>query len=105
MSEGVLSPFGDEVFAQYADVGQVPVPLRESQPVADDELVRDLEADPANRDVDLPPRRLRHERADLERRRLARLEVADEIREREPRVDDVLHHEDVPALDVDVEVL
>src|SRR5262249_61437871 len=71
----------------------------------DHETVRDLESDPPNVDVDLPPGRLRHQCCDLERRGLAGLEIAHQIGEREARVDDVLDHEHVPALDVDVQVL
>src|SRR5437868_182706 len=100
-----LGPFGNQIFAQYADVGQVPVSLREVEPVADHEPVRDLEADPADVDVDLAAGGLRHQRRDLERGRLARLEVADQVGEGEARVDDVLDDEHVPPLDVDVQVL
>src|SRR6266567_7147229 len=86
---------------EYGDVREIPVPLAEIEPVPDHELVRDLEARIADGDVDLPPRRLRQQGADLERSRVARLEVPDQVREREARVDDVLDDEDVPALDVD----
>src|SRR4249920_3924083 len=105
-ANGFLSgSFGDQFFAQYADIRQVPVSLREVEPVADHEPIRDLEADPADVDVDLPPGRLRHQRGDLERGGLAGLEVADQIGERQPGVDDVLDDEHVPALDVDVQIL
>ena len=86
-------------------VRQVPVPLAEIEAVADHEAVRDLEAHVAHGHVDLAPLRLRQKRAHLEARRLARLEIAHQIGERQARVDDVLDDEDVPALDVDVEVL
>ena len=85
--------------------GQVAVALGEVEPVADHELVRDLEADVAHGHVDLAPLGLRQQGADLERGRLARLQVAHQVRERQPRVDDVLDDEHVPARDVDVEVL
>src|SRR6266568_2228812 len=97
--------FWNQIFAQYADVRQVPVSLCEVEAVADHELVRDLEADPADVDVDLPPRGLGHQSRHLERGRLTRLEVPDQVRERQARVDDVLDDEHVAALDVDVEIL
>src|SRR5437588_5277699 len=87
---------------EYGDVREIPVPLAEVETVADHELVRDLEARVADGHVDLAARGLRQQRADLERRGIARLEVPDQIGERQARVDDVLHDEDVAALDVDV---
>ena len=48
---------------------QVAVALRVVDAVADHELVGDLEADPLGLDVDLAPRRLVEQRADLEPRR------------------------------------
>ena len=67
--------FGDQVVAHDPDVGEVAVALREVEAVPDHEAVRDLEADVAAVDVVLTPLRLRQERADLERRGPARLEV------------------------------
>src|SRR3954447_23864655 len=96
---------GHEVRAQHADVGQVPVALGEVEAVADHELVRDLEADVADGNVDLAPFWLRQQRADLEARRLARLQVPHQVGEGQPRIDDVLDDEDVAPVDVDVEVL
>src|SRR5438067_726462 len=58
----------DQCGIEYADIGQVPVPLGEIEPVADHESVGDLEADVAHGHVDFPPFRLRQERADLEAR-------------------------------------
>src|SRR5258707_1343528 len=55
-----------QIGVQNAHIGQIPVSLGEIEAVADHELVRDLEADIAEGDVDLPPRRLRQEGADLE---------------------------------------
>src|SRR5436190_2573361 len=100
-----LKPFGDQLLVQHADVGQIAVALAEIEPVADHEPVRDLEADVAHRHVDLAPGRLRHQGAHLEARRLPRLQVAHQVREREAGVDDVLDDEHVAAFDVDVEVL
>src|SRR5690242_11714208 len=88
-----------EVLVQYADVGQVPVSLRKVEPVPDDELVRDLEAHVAHGDVDLAPRRLRQEGADLEAGGLPRLQVPHQVREREAGVDDVLDDEHLPSVD------
>src|SRR4051794_5265077 len=100
-----LSALGHQLGVKYADVRQVPVPLGEVEAVADHEAVRDLEADVADGHVDLAPVRLGEEGADLEARRLAGLEVSHQIGERETGVDDVLDHQDVAPLDVDVEVL
>src|SRR5262245_28123291 len=94
-----------DVFLQDADVRKVPVALREVEPVTDDEPIWDLEADVTDGNVDLPPRRLRQERADLERGGTPRPEVAHQVRERKPGVDDVLDDEDVAVLERDVEVL
>src|SRR5215211_1320325 len=94
-----------DVLLQDTHVGEVPIPLREVEPVPDDEAIRDLETDVADGNVDLAALRLRQECADLERGGPARPEVAHQVREREPRVDDVLHDEDVAVLERDVEVL
>src|SRR3954452_10280806 len=100
-----LMPAGDQVGVQKADIGEVAVPLGEIEPVADDELVRDLEADVSHRDVDLAAAGLRQQGADLERRGLAGLQVAHQVRERQAGVDDVLDDEHVAAGDVDVQIL
>src|SRR4029079_19233815 len=60
-------PLGHQMLAEHPDVRQVPVALRKVQSVADHEAVRDFEANPANRHVDLAAGRLGQERADLER--------------------------------------
>ena len=90
---------------ERGDVRQAPVALRVVEAVADRKPVGDLEADVAAADVRLAPGRLREERAHLERRRLSRFEVPDEVREGEARVDDVLDDQDVASLDDRVEVL
>src|SRR5436190_7740111 len=90
---------------QYAHVGQVPVSLGEIEPVPDHEPVGDLEADVADGHVDFAPIRLGQESADLQAGRLAGLEVPHQVRECQPRIDDVLDDKDVAALDVDVQVL
>src|SRR6266542_4922411 len=86
-------------------MGQISVPLGEIEPVADDVAVRDLEPDVADRDIGLAAAVLHEQRAGLDRRGLPRAEAAHEIGERQAGVDDVLQHEDVAVLDVDVEVL
>src|SRR5262245_7802447 len=96
---------GHQIVVEHADVRQIAVSLGEIEAVADHEAVRDLEADVAHVHLDLAALGLRHERAHLQARRLARLEVPHEVREREARVDDVLDDEHVTVLDVDVEVL
>src|SRR5438094_532930 len=79
----VLHAFGQQLLAQDAHVREIAVALGEVEPVADHESIRDLEADPANGHVDLPPGRLRQQRTDLQRLRLARLQVPLQIPERE----------------------
>src|SRR6185437_16271914 len=76
-----LTLTGCQLVAEYGDVGQVPVPLCQIEAVADDEAVGNLEADITHRNVDLAPGGLGHQRADLERGRLARFEVAHQVRE------------------------
>src|SRR4051794_8649719 len=75
------------------------------EPVADGEPVRDLEADVADGQVDAPALGLGEQRADLERGRVAGPQVAQQVVEGEPGVDDVLDEEDVAALDRGVGVL
>src|SRR5471030_396737 len=94
-ASGQSDTFGEQILVQHPDVGQIPVPLGEIEAVADHELVRNLEADIADVHLDLAASRLRQKRADLEARRPARLEVPDEIRERQTRIDDVLDNHDV----------
>ena len=53
---------------RIADVRQVPQPAVPVEPVADHELVRDLEAPVVDRDLHLRARRLLEQRADLQRR-------------------------------------
>jgi hypothetical protein len=87
-------------------VGQVPVPLVEVEPVADEQLVRDGEADVAHRQlVDEPAVRPVEERRDGERRGPAELQRAADVVQRQPGVDDVLDDEDVAAVDRRGEVL
>src|SRR3954454_11344572 len=90
---------------QRGDVREVAVALGVVEAVADREAVRDLEAGEPQREVDLAPRRLGEQRADLERRRVAGAEVAQQVLQREAGVDDVLDDQDVAALDRRVEVL
>ena len=90
---------------QYAYIGEISVPLGEIEAIPNHELVRDLEADIPHGNVDLTAPGLRQQRTDLELGGLARLQVAHQVRERQPGVDDVLDDEHVAAGDVDVEVL
>src|SRR5580765_1650787 len=72
----------NQVWMQHRDVRQVAIPLREVEPVADHELVGDLETDETDRHLDLASLRFRQQRADLERCRLARFQAAHQIGER-----------------------
>src|SRR5579885_1114177 len=63
---------GPNSLSHEPQVGQVPVPLAELEPVADEELVRDRESDvPDGEIVDEPAVRPVEERSDVERRRPA----------------------------------
>src|SRR6266498_553934 len=90
---------------QRGDIRQVAVALGEVQAVADGETIGDLEADELDRQLDLAAVGLGQQSAHLERRRVARAEVAKQILQRQPGVDDVLDDQDVAALDRRVEVL
>ena len=81
--------------AQDAHEAQVAVALAVVEPVADDELVGDLEAHVVHRDVHEAPRGLVEQGADPERGRALAAQVADEVVERQPGVDDVLDEQDV----------
>src|SRR3954462_9020984 len=93
---GAVLPFVD-LGLQGADVGQVPVALGVVQAVADDELVRDVEADVAHRDLDLDRVGFAQQRADLEAGRLPAAEVLQQPGQGEAGVDDVLEHQHVLA--------
>ena len=88
-----------------ANDAQVPVELAVVEAVADDELVRDREADVVDRDLDEPPGRLVEQRADAQRARVLAAQVADQVVEGEAGVDDVLDDEDVASVDARREVL
>jgi hypothetical protein len=88
------------------EVREVPEALVEVEPVADEELVRDGEADVAHRDVlDEPAVRPVEQRHGGERRWGAERERLAEVVERQTGVDDVLDDDDVAAGDLRVEVL
>src|SRR5829696_8018518 len=90
---------------QDRHVGQVPVPLGVVEPVPDDEAVGDLEPHVAGAELHPAALGLREQRAHLERAGSARAEVAQQVLQRQARVDDVLDDEDVATLDRGVEVL
>src|SRR4051794_7007845 len=92
-------------FCEDGYVRKVAVALAVVETVADDEAVRNLEADIARLELHLAPLGLRQQRADLDRGRVARAEAPQEVLQREPGVDDVLDDEDVTALERDVEIL
>src|SRR5207237_8915121 len=101
----LLKAFGQGVVAEHGDVGEVAVALPEIQPVADHKPVRNLEADVTDGNLDLAAVGLRQQRADLQGRGLPGLEVAHQVGKSQAGVDDVLDDEDMPPLDVDVQVL
>ena len=99
-------PAGALRVPQDVQVRQVPPLLLEVEPVADEELVRHGEADVPHREVvHQPPVRAVEERRGRERPRPAELEGADEVVQRQARVDHVLDDDDVAAVDAGVEVL
>jgi hypothetical protein len=67
--------------------------------------IGDLEPDVARRQVDLPPLGLGQQRAHLERPRVTRAEVAQQVLERQPGVHDVLDDQHVAVFDRRVQVL
>src|SRR3990170_1688865 len=91
--------------AQRADVREVPVLLGEVQPVADDEVRRDLEAAVAHVDLDPLDAGLPEQGADLQTRRATAAQVLEEVVQREARVHDVLDEQHVAPLEVVVQVL
>src|SRR3954447_16627989 len=84
---------------------QVAVALVVVQAVADDEGVRDVEADVLHVDRHLLGLRLAEQREDLDRGWAARVQVRHQPREGQSGVDDVLDDQHVAAADVGVEVL
>src|SRR5579875_4027459 len=70
---------------ERSDERQVAMALGVVEAVADDEAVGDLEADVARGQVDLATLGLGEQRAHLERARVARAEVAQQVLQREPR--------------------
>src|SRR6185503_8256604 len=96
---------GQLALVQCGDVGQAAKPLPVVEPVADHEPVGDLESHVPALDVGLPPFGLGEQRAHLERGRLPRLQIADQVGQRQPGVDDVLDDHHVATLDVGVQVL
>src|SRR5207302_8117999 len=87
-----LDPEGSEVAGH--DPVEVAVALGEVEAVAEDELVLDGKADEPDRSGHDATGGLVQQGAHLERTRAAALELAEDVREREAGVDDVLdqHH-------------
>jgi hypothetical protein len=88
------------------NVRQVPVALRDVEAVTDEELVRDREADVANREIlDEAAVRPVEQCDDGERGRLAEPERLAQVVQRQARVDHVLDDQDVAVRDLRVQVL
>ncbi len=87
------------------DIRQVAVALGVVETVADDEHVLDLRSEEGDVDVDLPARRFREQRHDLDRPWVPRLEQLEHVGQGRPGVHDVLHQVDVTVSDVDGDVL
>src|SRR5450759_3677959 len=86
------------------DVRQVAVLLVQVEPVSDDELRPDREAEELDRDVPVLREVLLEQRGDPHGPRLPRREEIEDLPERQPRVDDVLEQQDVLSGDVHREV-
>jgi hypothetical protein len=87
-------------------VREAPEPSVEVEPIADEEVVGNGEADVAERDVvDEPPIGPVQERAGRDLARPAQGERLDQVVERQARVDHVLDDEDVTPRDREVEIL
>src|SRR5580658_6805859 len=84
---------------------EVAVALGHIEAVAHDELGWNGEADVLEVELDPLLALLDQEGADLDALGLARVEIAAQVVEREPAVDDVLHHQHVTTLELGVEVL
>src|SRR5690242_2291350 len=84
--------------AEDGDMPEVPILFRVVEPVADDELVLDVEPDVLDRHLDAAPRRLAQKARGAKRARTARLEDVLQIGERQPGVDDVFDDDDVAAV-------
>ena len=92
--------------SEDVQVWQVPVPLVQVEPVPDEELVRDREADVPDREVvDQSAVGPIEERRRGERARLAEAERADEEVERQSCVHNVLDHEHLAVGDPRLQVL
>src|SRR5699024_6505598 len=98
--------FFDDFRLQGADELQVALSFREVQSIAHHELVRDVESDLDEvLDLDLDGLRLAEQGHDGQGARLAVGEVLHQPGQGQAGVDDVLHDQDVAALDVAVQVL
>src|SRR5581483_4854983 len=90
---------------ENGEIPEVPVPLLIVEPVTHDELRSDPKPFVPHIEFRTLPSLFREQRADLERFRTPRLQVPEEVVQRETRVDDVFYNEDVLAFDLMVEVL
>src|SRR6478752_8180618 len=94
-----------DVRGEGADRGEVAVATVVVQAVTHDELVRDVEPDVAHLDRHLLGLRLAEGGHDLQAGGVAAAQVADQVRQGQAGVDDVLDDQHVPAGDVGVQVL
>src|SRR4051812_18315352 len=97
--------FRVDLGAEDAHEAEIAVQLAVVQAIAHDELVGNRETDVVDRDLDEPPGGLVEQRADPERPWILAAQVADEVVERQPRVDDVLDDQDLLTLDASRQVL
>ena len=84
---------------------KIPVPLGVVEPIADDELIGDIESDVPGFDVHLDGVWFAQQRENLERCRLARPKVLQQPRQGETGIENVFNDQDVSTLNVPVKIL
>src|SRR5579872_4486804 len=103
-----ISFFGEISFrrqSQNANIFQIAIALIVIQTVADNKFVGNREADVVRFDILNAARRLVEQRGDFQRLRLALLQHAAKIAEREAGIENVLDQNHVQAFDAGIEVL
>src|SRR5208282_4316479 len=104
-SIGRFSSFVLRLQAKYSDSLEIAVTLRIVQAKADHEFVRDAKSDVIRLHSCNPPFRLIQQHRDAQPLRLALFKYAQEILQRHPRIQNIFHHNDRPALDTGIQIL
>ena len=90
---------------QYSNVRQIAIAFRVVKPVADYEFIRNRKTNIIGGHVSQATLHFIQQDRDAQILRLALLQNAQEIAERETSIQDILHYDDSFALDAGVEVL